>query len=106
MTGSPGPGKVLLKDGSFVYFSHHLFHRRTHSPSPDWGYCVQLNSFNFKNKMKTMKIVSYFICGIGIFGSFLNFSDGDVSGGVLGLALFGFFLALTANIKLDVDAKN
>lgn len=56
--------------------------------------------------MKTMKIVSYFICGIGIFGSFLNFSDGDVSGGVLGLALFGFFLALTANIKLDVDAKN
>lgn len=49
--------------------------------------------------MQAMKIISYVICGVGLIGGFLFLVDGDVIGGVMSLAVYGFFLALTLNIK-------
>jgi hypothetical protein len=49
--------------------------------------------------MKVMQIISFVICGLGLFGGLTYLIDGDVAGGVMSLAVYGFFLALTANIK-------
>lgn len=49
--------------------------------------------------MKALKIISYIICGFGLIGGLINLGDGDVAGGVAALAVYGFFLALTLNIK-------
>lgn len=46
-----------------------------------------------------MKIISYVVCGLGLIGSFFLVIDGDVTDGIMGFALFGFFLALTINAK-------
>jgi len=49
--------------------------------------------------MTAMKIISYVICSLGLLGGTTSLIDGDVAGGVLALAVYGFFLALTVNIK-------
>jgi hypothetical protein len=49
--------------------------------------------------MKAMKVISYVICAVGLAGSLITLIDGDASGGVMGLAIYGFFMALTVNIK-------
>lgn len=47
-----------------------------------------------------MKIISYVICGLGILGGLMMIADdNDVAGAVMAFLVYGFFLALTINIK-------
>jgi hypothetical protein len=47
-----------------------------------------------------MKVISYVICALGLFGGVTMIMGEDVSGGIMALAVYGFFLALTAGIKI------
>ena len=49
--------------------------------------------------MKVMKIISYVVCGIGLLGGLVMLVDGDTADAVMGILIYGFFLALTVNIK-------
>ena len=49
--------------------------------------------------MTAMKVISYVLCGLGLVGGTMSLVEGDVAGGVMALVVYGFFLALTVNIK-------
>lgn len=46
-----------------------------------------------------MKVISYVLCCLGLLGGLVMLAEGSTSDGVLGMGLFGFFLAMTINIK-------
>ena len=49
--------------------------------------------------MKALKIISFIICGLGLFGGLMMLAEDNVGDGVLALMVYGFFLTLTLNIK-------
>jgi len=46
-----------------------------------------------------MKTISYIVCGVGLLGGLMLLAEGSVGDGLLALIVYGFFLALTLNIK-------
>jgi hypothetical protein len=50
-------------------------------------------------EMKTMKIISFIICGLGILGGLIFLTEGNSSDAIFALLVYGFFLALTLKIK-------
>jgi hypothetical protein len=49
--------------------------------------------------MKVMRVISYIICGLGIYGGLMMLVENDLAGAIMALVIYGFFLALTVNIK-------
>jgi hypothetical protein len=50
--------------------------------------------------MTAMKIISYIVCGFGLLGGLAMLTNSDVVGGIMAILVYGFFLAMTINIKI------